>query len=406
MLTTAAFTAISVQLHTFSILPNPMMKQFKIQFGSYLLLMAFLPCSATVAQTPWPFTQQGEQVIFLLGDNNFQYRENSEEALRYLIPTLQQGDFRFLNLEGAFAGGTDDPEKRDIAHKNWRHSNPDQVDALTAAQIDAVGVANNVTYPWQAMLKSLAVLDSAGIRYAGGGNDLEEAHRPVIIEKKGLKVGFMQYAATVFPTNHAAKHNQPGIAAIKVYTAYQPPTNLDKPGQPPYVITWLDEASEARMVSDIKTLKASCDLVIASFHWGVSGETEIIAYQKEVAQAVIDAGADVVMGHGPHRYQKIEVYKERPIFYSLGQAAFDDRRSNRHKRNREGLMVRIAVNDKKLASVSMVPTWREDDNFARLYDPSTGKGKELLGYLKSVNETGAPLKVIGQEIMVIDATGN
>ena len=355
------------------------------------------------AQTPpWPFAQPNEEElsIILLGDNNFQYRENPEEALKYLIPTLQQADFNFLNLEGPFAGGTDDTIKTDIPHKNWRYSNPDQVAAITAAPIDAVGVANNVTYPWQALMKSLRVLDSVGMKYAGGGKNLEAAHRPVIVEKKGLKVGFMQYAATVFPYNHAATENQPGIAQIKVHTAYQPPPNLDKPGQPPVVITWLDENSKQRMVRDIQSLNKQVDIVIVSFHWGVSGTTQPVSYQTNIARAVIDAGADVVFGHGPHRYQKIEVYKDKPIFYSLGQAAFDDRRSDRWRRFREGLLVRLSIKDKKVQSVNMVPTWRDDDNFVRLYNPNTGQGRELYGILKSVNNGGAPLELMEHAIQI------
>ncbi|NJM15507.1 MAG: hypothetical protein HC896_09180 [Bacteroidales bacterium] len=77
---------------------------------------------------PWPFEHDKDaQSILLLGDNNFQYREKPEEAFKYLMPTLDAADFRFLNLEGPFAGGTDNPEISDIPHKNWRHSNPDQV---------------------------------------------------------------------------------------------------------------------------------------------------------------------------------------------------------------------------------------------------------------------------------------
>ena len=53
-----------------------------------------------------------------------------------------------------------------------------------------------------------------------------------------------------------------------------------------------------------------------------------------------------------------------------------------------------------LHSVSLVPTWREDDNFVRLYDPNAGKGRELYGYLKSVNEGGADLKLVGKEIVI------
>lgn len=370
-----------------------------------LLIITFCSCMWQMgyAQQPWPFTENKDvsQSIILLGDNNFQYRKQPEKAFQFVQPTLDAADFIFLNLEGPFAGGTDDPQQSDIPHKNWRHSNPDQVAALKAAGIDAVGVANNVTYPWQAFMRSKEVLEKAGIKYAGGGRNIEEAHQPVIVEKNGLKVGFMQYAATVFPTNHAALENQPGIAEIKIHTAYQAPKNLDKPGQPPYVITWMDEASKNLMVDDIRKLREMVDIVIVSYHWGVSGTTEPVSYQTDVARAVIDAGADVVFGHGPHKYQKIELYKGKPIFHSLGQAIFDDRRLDRYKHNREGLMVYLQVANKKLQSAALVPTWREDDNEFRLYDPNISKGKELLGYLKSVNEGGAELQVHGKEIRVI-----
>ncbi len=366
------------------------------------LSLLFLFHAGLAQDTPWPFTSNEEEAthIIIMGDNNFQYREKPEEAFKYLIPTLEAADLRILNLEGPFAGGTDDPEKSDIPHKNWRHSNPDQVAALTAAGIDAVGVANNVTYPWQALMRSLEVLDKAGIAHAGGGKNIAEAHQPVILEKNGLRIGFMQYAATVFPTNHAATENQPGIAQIKVHTAYQPPPNLDKPGQPPIVITWMDETSEKRMVEDIRKLKEQADVVIVSYHWGVSDTYKPVSYQTDIARAVIDAGADLVFGHGPHRYQKIELYKGKPILYSLGQNVFDDRRSRRNERYREGLLARLVVKNRRLQAVSLVPTWREDGQFVRLYDPSEGKGRELFDYLQSVNEDGAELILAGKEIVV------
>ena len=359
----------------------------------------------TQAQTdpgPWPWAQDGEEItsILLMGDNNFQFREKPEEAYKYVLPTLWAADLRFLNLEGPFAGASKDPRLPDIPHKNWRHSEPDQVAALVAANIDVVGVANNVTYPWQALLRSLAVLDEAGIAYTGGGHNIKEAHQPAILETNGVKVGFIQYGATVFPYNHAATDEIPGIAQIKVHTAYQPPHNLDKPGQPPVVITWVDEASKALMVQDIKDLNEKADVVIVSYHWGISRSTKAVSYQSDIAKAVIDAGADVVIGHGPHKYQKIEIYKGKPVFHSLAQFAFDDRRKDRYKTFREGLLVRVAIKNKKVASVSFVPSWREDDNFVRLYDPNVGKGRELYGYLKSVNEGGADLKIEAKEIVV------
>lgn len=375
----------------------------KIQ--NLLLSMVFVFITALPVksqQQAWPWLEQGPEVtsILLMGDNNIQLRKDPKEAFKYVLPTLNDADCRLLNLEGAFAGSSKDPKVKDIPHKNWRHAEPDQVAALTAAGIDAVGVANNVTYPWQAMMRSLDVLEKAGVAFTGGGKNLKDAHQPVIIEKNGLKIGFIQYAATVFPYSHAATEIRPGIAEIKVHTAYQPPPNLDKPGQPPIVITWLDEASKNGMVDDIKNLDQQADIVIVSYHWGVSGSKEIVSYQSDIGKAVIDAGADVVFGHGPHKYQKVEVYRGKPIFHSLAQFVFDDVIEDRHKNNREGLLVRLAVKNGMIEMVSMVPSWREDDNFVRLYDPNKGKGRELFGYLQSVNENGAELEIKGKEIVV------
>jgi poly-gamma-glutamate synthesis protein (capsule biosynthesis protein) len=370
-----------------------------------LLAALALAASPTVAQDggPWPWVHDDPDAvsILLMGDTNVQLRDEPETAFRDVMPTLAAADLRLLNLEGPFAGGSDDRDDPDVEHKNWRHSDPDQVAALTAAGIDAVGVANNVTYPREALMRSLAVLDAAGIPYAGGGENLEAAHRPVILTADdGTTVGFLQYAATVFPYNHAATPTRPGVAEIKVHTAYQPPHQLDKPGQPPVVVTWFDEASKARMVEDVRQLAERVDVVVTSYHWGVSGTDEPVGYQTDIAHAVIDAGADVVMGHGPHRYQQVEVYRGRPVFYSLAQGVFDDIRADRDRYFREGLLARLTVEGGEVTAASLVPTWRDDDNQLRLYDPTEGKGRELFGVLLSVNRGGAPLALVGREIQV------
>ena len=358
-----------------------------------------------VAQGPWPWLDpaddRGTVTVLMMGDTNIQHRTDPSQAYAPIRATLAAADIRFVNLEGPFAGASTDPLVPDIPHKSWTHSEPDQVDTLVAGGIDAVGVANNVTYPWQALMRSLDVLDRAGVAHVGGGKDIQAAHRPLVLERRGVKVGFLSYAATVFPFNHAATRGRPGIAQIKVYTAYQPPRQLDKPGQPPNVITWLDEVSRERMVDDVRRLKARTDVVIVSYHWGVSNTTRPVSFQGEVGRAVIDAGADLVLGHGPHKYQPVEVYKGRPILYSVGQGLFDD--PLRSRKHREGLLVRAVIRDKRLVGVSLVPTWRDDEPGLdmRLYDPNEGKGRELFGYLLSVHEDGAvPLAIEGREIVV------
>ena len=166
------------------------------------------------------------------------------------------------------------------------------------------------------------------------------------------------------------------------------------------VITWLDEDSKAIMVEDIRQLSTVADIVIVSFHWGVSTTYTPVDYQSEIGQAVIDAGADVAFGHGPHKYQKIEVYNGKPIFHSLAQFVFDDPVVDRKFRMREGLLLRLAIRNKQIESVSLVPSWREDGDNVQLCDPNVGKGRELFGYLQSVNEGGATLRIERKEIVV------
>ncbi|WP_114750134.1 CapA family protein [Pleomorphovibrio marinus] len=341
--------------------------------------------------------QEADLVIFLMGDTNIQDRENPVEAFTYLLPTLKQGDLRFLNLEGPFSGKGDTINPI-IPHKKlWTHSDVEQVSALVDAGIDGVGVANNVTYPAFSLLRSLEVLDSVGIGYTGGGINQEEAHRPIIFDKKGTKVGFIQYSTLYWPYGHAATEEEPGIAALKVHTYYQPPKQvLDKPGQPPIIVTIPDEMALKRMEEDIRALKEKVDVAIISFHWGVSNSEEVAQYQRTLGRAAIDAGADLVMGHGPHVLQPIEIWKGKPLFLSVGNAVFDWWKLTY---SREGLLVRVLVKNKKVEGVEFVPLIRDQDNWAVLLDPNEGLGAELFEKVKEISED-TPLRLIGKTINI------
>lgn len=78
-----------------------------------------------------------------------------------------------------------------------------------------------------------------------------------------------------------------------------------------------------RIVSMIKKLRAQSDFVIVSPHWGVEYQPQANRFQKKLAHAMIDAGADAVIGHHPHVIQNHEIYKGKPVYYSLGNFIFD-----------------------------------------------------------------------------------
>lgn len=356
--------------------------------------------------TAWNWQHQAnannEASLILMGDMNIQNRENPADAFQHILPTLQAADLRFTNLEGAFAGTDRSKNWGDVPHKfAWRHSDPEMVEGLVAAGFDVVGVANNVTYPYTALQKSLDVLDKAGIKHTGGGDNLEEAHEAVIIERKGTTFGFLQYACTVFPFDHAAKKDQAGIAEIKVHTSYQPPSNLDKPAQPPIVRAIPDADYLARMQRDISELKEKADIVVVSYHWGVSNTYEPVEYQREVARAAIESGADLILGHGPHKIQAIEMWQNRPIFFSVGNAVFDWWKG---RKNPDGLMVQLTTKDQQLQSVSFVPLKRDAENNPVLYNPNSKTGKEIMKKIaEDDSRHRARIQMAENEVVVFDA---
>lgn len=362
--------------------------------------------SGDASPWPWVVTSGGESAVTLLlmGDTNIQQREDPASAYQNVLPTLRAADIRFANLEGPLAGTSSNPLLPDIEHKvGWTHSAPEMVKALITAGIDGVGVANNVTYPYQAMLRSLAVLDEANIGHTGGGHHIDAAHRPLIITRDGVRFGFLQYTTLYWPYDHAATPEAPGVAAVKIFTSYRPPPDvLHKPGARPIIVTSADGDARERMLADIRVLNDSVDIVVASFHWGVSLQSRIDDYQRDLARAAVEAGADIIMGHGPHVLQPIEVWQGKPIFYSLANFAFDW--WFLRDRTKDGLLVRAVISDGHLARVSAVPVTRDAENNPILLDPNFGEGRRM--FLELVRLSGAataPLRIEGKEIVISHA---
>ena len=150
-----------------------------------------------------------------------------------------------------------------------------------------------------------------------------------------------------------------------------------------------------RMVDDISQLRSAADVVVVSYHWGVSGSTEVAEYQRELAHAAINAGADLVMGHGPHVFQPVEIYKGRPILFSLANFSFDYR-TDVYGPN--GLMARVVVEDGEMTRLSLVPL-RRDERYVYMLDPNEAVGQDL--YQKLVHlSPNTTLTIEGKEIVV------
>ncbi len=229
---------------------------------------------------------------------------------------------------------------------------------MTSAGIGAVGIANNVHYG-EAIAGSIAQLDRIGILHTGAGKNLAAARAPAVVERGGVRFGFLQRSSVYWPTNHEARAEAAGIAVIKGHTAYQIPNSRltpghyppNRPGLPPLIITWADAAYLAEFKKDIEALRPKVDILVASCHWGVGHD--VLQYMTEIAHAAIDAGADIVVGHGPHYPLPVEVYKGKPIFYGLGNLSFNTGHGGRVHGDWIGMLVRIALERKAIAGATV-----------------------------------------------------
>lgn len=204
---------------------------------------------------------------------------------------FQTDDLSMVNLESPVTtNGTAIPKPY-----NFR-THPRFLAVLRDAGIDLVNIANNHIFDYgeTGLFETITFLDSLGIAHVGAGKSQQDAHRPHLAVIRGKRIAFFGYY-------------QGGEA---------PAADADRPG--------VAERSLRLIARDIRTARRNhtADFVIVSFHWGVEKDSVPRPWQRRFAHAVIDAGADAVIGHHPHVLQGIERYHGRVIAYSLGNLIF------------------------------------------------------------------------------------
>jgi poly-gamma-glutamate capsule biosynthesis protein CapA/YwtB (metallophosphatase superfamily) len=196
-------------------------------------------------------------------------------------------DFFMVNLEDPITL-SDQAEEKEFTFR----MHPRYVRTLETGRINIVDLANNHIgdYGAEGLDDTMHYLDSAGIHYVGAGRDLQQARRPLLLEKNGERIGILAYAGGDF----CAGANKPGFAPR--YDTY--------------------------VVSDVKKLRNRVDYLVVGFHWGTELAERPSSGQVKLAHEAIDAGADLVIGHHPHTLQGIERYKTGVVAYSLGNFVF------------------------------------------------------------------------------------
>jgi poly-gamma-glutamate synthesis protein (capsule biosynthesis protein) len=340
--------------------------------------------------------------MLIIGDIQVHSRRTDPTtAFNRMRDTLKKADVVYANLEGLLvksAGATIDiPDKPE-----WTHPGPDGVKALKGANVAVVGVANNVASGRANIMKSLGVLDANGIIHTGAGRNIDDAHKPAIVERKGVKIGFLQYTARWYQDKDMiANATEAGVAKI---------ASLDG--------VTIDPADLDRVKADIKKLRRLVDIVVVSHH-NRDGSTAVQfgavrgtsagrdrskseAYQKQLAHVALESGADLVFGHGTHTIQGVEVYNGKPILYAIGHSNFDQ---PGYEKSVDGLVARVVIEGKTIRRVSFVPVSRDSNNDVYLLDPNEGEGARLVQWVKERSFTPPSLKIDGHEVVMFEKAG-
>lgn len=216
------------------------------------------------------------------------------------------------------------------------------VAGLTDAGYDVLSLATNHSGDAGArgVLDTVRVLDAAGIAHAGAGADLAAARRAATLTVRGLRVAFLAYT-DVPPEDYGAAETRPGNAR-------------------------LDHRDYASVAADIRAARAGADLVVVLAHWGVEYEDRPRPWVVAAARAMVDAGADLVIGDHPHWVQSVELYHGRYIAYSTGNFVFDQMWS---PETRQGAIHRLFFAGTRLVSVRVLPVLLEDWHQPRLLAP-------------------------------------
>jgi len=304
----------------------------------------------------------GEMTLALAGDAIITRRLSVFEepeflALRDLIQGATAG---FVNLEILFHNFEPEIIPASQSGGTYMQADPAIANELVWMGFDMVSMANNHTgdYGVGGLRSTTAAVEAVGLMHAGVGENLAEARAPGFLETPGGRVALLS-AASTFPDGSRAGHQRmdvrgrPGLNPIRYGRSYE--VTLEQMealrdfregmgrargqgdrlrmfgetfqvGEEYRSATVPHEGDLEEIVAAVDAAARQANIVVFSSHSHEAGRTNNYPadFIVEVAHAVIDAGADVFLAHGPHVLRGIEIYKGRPIFYSLGDFVFQN----------------------------------------------------------------------------------
>ncbi len=351
---------------------------------------------------------QGDLVLLAVGDIAPD-RDDPSTIFARAKDFLQTGDIVFCQLEACLSyRGTPLPQAR-LACRG----KPEVAKALKEAGFTVVSFASNhcMDLGEDAFFDTVHALKNQGLSVVGVGANIDEARAPLIIDQKGMRIAFMAYNS-ILPYGYWAERDRPGCAPLRAFTLYEQ-IEHDQPGTPCRIHTFAHRGDLEEMIRHIESAKSVADIAIVSIHWGIHFIPAVIAdYQREIAHAAIDHGADLILGHHPHILKGIEVYAGKVIFYSLCNFAIDLRATPellerpRHKEievlhpdwkpdpeypsyfmprdSRKTIVARCILRNGNIQKVSFIPTYINPQSQPELMSWGDPRFGEVVEYMEQI----------------------
>lgn len=288
--------------------------------------------------------------------NNYRANGISGVLSTELLQELQNADLTVINNEFPFSTrGTQAPDKQFTFRVN-----PQYVSVLTDMGVDLAGLANNhvLDYGADALLDTFGTLDQAEIDYLGAGDSLERASALITKEVNGQTFGFLAASRVIPVVEWDVRNCKPGV-----FTTYDP----------------------TLLLTAIREAKEQCDYLSVLVHWGIERDEYPQDYQSVLAARYIDAGADLIIGSHPHVLQGISYYKDKPIFYSLGNFIFNQEIART-------AAVRVTVESDHSATLQLIPA---SATGACTSLRTGGDAEKIFSYLEQISDTSVRIDADG-----------
>ena len=322
-----------------------------------LILVALAVAPGTARQTP-------EFTVALTGDSIITRKLSvyAEPAFMRIINLIRNADAAFTNLEMLFHDY--EPYAMSSSGGTYMRAEPALVKDLVWAGFDLVSRANNHTGDYGVLGMNLTTkyVAEAGLVQAGVGQSLAEAREAKFLETAKGRVAIISVASTFTDHSVAGRTRgdmpaRPGLSPLRFETittvtqqrlntlremaaeingrpapAGTAPTSLnffgrrfvagDKPG----VQTVPNKEDVDEIGAVVRNASGLADYTIVTIHAHEGGRDRLVPadFLVAFARAMVDAGADMFVGHGPHVLRGVEIYKGKPILYSLGDFIFQN----------------------------------------------------------------------------------